>query len=96
MRLFLKFSAVALVALCCQLLIEAGMDPLDEAQFTVRVYIAHLGGEPIDSPEMLDMGARMIERQIARERHRQRRSAPQATSPVVCAASAGAADDLDW
>ena len=95
MRLIFKFSAIAVVAVCCQLLITMGIDRLDEAQFTVRVYIAHLQGAPMDSPEMIDIGARMIERQIAREqarKHRVASPAPPATRPALCAAG----DELDW
>jgi hypothetical protein len=95
MRLIFKFSAIVVVAVCCQLLIIKGLDPLDEAQFTARVYVAHLCGEPMDNPELIDMGARMLQRQIAREqarKHRLASPAPPATMPALCAAG----DEVDW
>ena len=91
MRLFLKFSAVALVAVCCQLFIQAGWETFDEAQFTARVYIAHLRGEPMDDPELIDLGEQFIMRQLARGLPGYKPYEAPTTRPVVCAA-----DEFDW
>lgn len=91
MRIILKFSAVALVAVCCQLLLEIGLGPLDEAQFAARVYIAHLNDVPMDDPDLIDAGTRLIQRQLARDLPGYKPCLPPAPRAIACAA-----DEFGW
>ena len=89
MRVLLKLSVIVLLAIGCQLALGVSEDQLDEAAFTARVLVANWRGVAIDSQELIDDAAAMLDRQQQRAL---RRMAP-ATQPSTQPASYA---DLEW
>jgi hypothetical protein len=66
MRLLFKLSAAVFLAVVAQFAIKADAEWLDEAQFSVRVSVAAVFGEPVSSPDLLDAADQLLERRFAR------------------------------
>ena len=70
MRLVLKAFLMLLVTIGIQYVINSGVrgGPLDEAQFTVRAYVANLRGVPDTDDALLQAATELRERQEERSR----------------------------
>ena len=66
MRAVWKFSVILLTAVCAQWFVQRGASQLDEAQFAVRAYLAHLQGQSPDDPRLLNAALDLHQRQCAR------------------------------
>jgi hypothetical protein len=67
MRAAIKLSAILLLALIVQCTLVDMSDPLDEAEFQVRMFIAYLQGDAMDDPENVDYAVDMMRRRWERQ-----------------------------
>jgi hypothetical protein len=80
MRLTWKLALLLAIGVGTQYLLNRHADDIDEARFTLRVYVAHLCGGTAADPDVMDLAVELRDREYARVVRRSVAAQGQATS----------------